>query len=144
MCLRSFAGPGKFPDKDTSQMSNQHLNGWKEIGAYLGRTARTAQRWEAQLGMPVHRPAQRKRTVVVGFPSDLDAWLARNRSRLESEASFDQLDSVGDLAALDEKLSRLQSEAAHLALALERARGEIAHVPPTSTQELAALLDGPD
>lgn len=125
-------------------MSNQHLNGWKEIGAYLGRTARTAQRWEAQLGMPVHRPAKRKRTVVVGFPSDLDAWLARNRSRLESEESYDQPESATDLAALHEKLSRLQSEAAQLALALERARGEIAHVPPTNSQEMRALLDGPD
>lgn len=125
-------------------MSNQHLNGWKEIGAYLGRTARTAQRWEAQLGMPVHRPAQRKRTVVVGFPSDLDAWLARNRSRLESEESFERPESATDLAALDEKLNRLQTEAAQLALALERARGELGHVPSTSSQELAALLDGPD
>jgi hypothetical protein len=125
-------------------MSNQHLNGWKEIGAYLGRTARTAQRWEAQLGMPVHRPAKRKRTVVVGFPHDLDAWLTRNRSRLESEESYEQPESATDLAALDQKLSRLQSEAAQLALALERARGEITHVPPTRPQEMAALLDGPD
>jgi len=125
-------------------MSNQHLNGWKEIGAYLGRTARTAQRWETQLGMPVHRPAKKKRTVVVGFPRDLDAWLARNRSRLESEESHGQFDSATDLAALDEKLSRLQTEAARLALALERARGELAEVPPTSAQELAALLDRPD
>ena len=123
-------------------MSNQHLNGWKEIGAYLGRTARTAQRWEAKLGMPVHRPAKRKRTVVVGFPRDLDAWLARNRSSLELEESCGQPESGTDLAALDEKLNRLQMEAAQLALALERARGE--HVPPAASQELAALLDGPD
>ena len=125
-------------------MSNQHLNGWKEIGAYLGRTARTAQRWEAQLGMPVHRPAKRKRTVVVGFPRDLDVWLARNRSRLEAEGSYEVTGMATDLAALDERLSRLQSEATQLALALERARGELAQVPPTNSRGVAALIDGPD
>ena len=81
---------------------------------------------------------------MVGFPRDLDAWLARNRSRLESEDSYEQPDSATNLAALHEKLSRLQTEAAQIALALERARGELAHVSPTGSQELLLLLDGPD
>ncbi len=31
------------------------LDGWKEISAYLGRDARTCQRWESDFGLPVHR-----------------------------------------------------------------------------------------
>ena len=31
------------------------LNGWKEIAAYLGKSVRSVQRWEATLGLPVRR-----------------------------------------------------------------------------------------
>jgi hypothetical protein len=31
------------------------LNGWEEIAAHLGRTVRTVQRWERELGLPIHR-----------------------------------------------------------------------------------------
>jgi hypothetical protein len=31
------------------------LDSWKEISAYLGRDVRTCRRWEAHLGLPVHR-----------------------------------------------------------------------------------------
>jgi hypothetical protein len=31
------------------------LNGWKEIAGYLGKSVRSAQRWEREIGLPVHR-----------------------------------------------------------------------------------------
>lgn len=49
------------------------LDGWKEIAAYLRRAPRTAQRWEAQFGLPVHRIGGE---VVYALRSELDAWLA--------------------------------------------------------------------
>lgn len=121
--------------------NNGHLNGWKEIGSYLGRVVRTAQRWEVQLGMPVHRPATRKRSAVVAFRHELDTWLVANRSRLDSYETYDTSGStatyetsgsttsyetavsISDIAALREKLTRLQSEATQLALEIQRARG---------------------
>jgi len=41
----------------------------------LGRGVRTVQRWEAQLGLPVHRPAGKDHSAVLAFSSELDQWL---------------------------------------------------------------------
>ncbi len=51
------------------------LNSWKEIAAYLGRGVRTAQRWEKELLLPIHRPKGRDRSAVLAFPTELDRWL---------------------------------------------------------------------
>lgn len=51
------------------------LNSWKEIAAYLGRGVRTVQRWESDLGLPVHRPKGKDRSAVVAIAEELDAWL---------------------------------------------------------------------
>ncbi len=53
----------------------QVLNSWKEVAQYLGRGVRTVQRWEAEMGLPAHRPKGRERSAVIAFPSELDAWL---------------------------------------------------------------------
>jgi hypothetical protein len=58
-------------------MSRQILNGWKEISNYIERGVRTAQRWEALLGMPVYRPALKDRSAVVAFSDELDSWISR-------------------------------------------------------------------
>src|ERR1700677_2243406 len=58
-------------------MSQQILNGWKEISNHIERGVRTAQRWEVRLGMPVHRPALKDRSAVVAFTDELDRWLSR-------------------------------------------------------------------
>ena len=31
------------------------LHGWKEVAAYLGRSPRAVQRYERELGLPIHR-----------------------------------------------------------------------------------------
>ncbi len=51
------------------------LNSWKEIAAYLCRAVRTAQRWERDLGLPVHRPRGKDRSAVIALPSEIDSWL---------------------------------------------------------------------
>ncbi len=49
------------------------LTTWKQIAAYLGVTERTAQKWERERGLPVHRvPGGRGR--VWASPSELDSW----------------------------------------------------------------------
>jgi hypothetical protein len=52
----------------------QRLDSWKEIAAYLKRSVRSVQRWEAEEGMPVHRHLHDKRGTVYGFKSELDSW----------------------------------------------------------------------
>jgi hypothetical protein len=97
-------------------MEHRILNGWKEISSYIERVARTAQRWELQFGMPVHRPANKPRTAVVAFADELDVWLIRNSDVLkgESQSGSDETDR----AQLQETLFRLQFEAKELATKL--------------------------
>lgn len=51
----------------------RQLSSWKEIAAHLGVTERTAQKWERELGLPVHRlPGERGR--VTAWSDELDHW----------------------------------------------------------------------
>jgi hypothetical protein len=56
------------------------LSSWKEIALYLGRGVRTAQRWEAELQLPVYRPWGKDHSAVVAMKSEIDLWI-RSRSR---------------------------------------------------------------
>ena len=125
-------------------MHNRHLNGWKEIGSYLGRAVRTAQRWEAQLGMPVHRPAAKSRAVVIGIPKELDTWLTGNRPYFDSDEAAQTTDALSDIAALNEKLTRLQTEAIQLTQEIARVRGVAAALPKTDLVDFAAIQVGSD
>lgn len=49
------------------------LTSWKEVAAYLGVTERTAQKWERERGLPVHRlPGERGR--INAWTDELDHW----------------------------------------------------------------------
>ena len=50
------------------------LTSWKEIAEYMGKGVRSLQRWEREMGFPVHRPCVKQRGVVLAYPSELDAW----------------------------------------------------------------------
>jgi hypothetical protein len=55
------------------------LSGWKDIANYLGSGVRTVQRYEQELGLPVHRPAGKKQGSVIATKSELDAWIESRR-----------------------------------------------------------------
>ena len=59
--------PGASPADD-------RLDSWKDIAAYLGREVRTAQLWEKNEGLPVHRHQHSRQGSVYAFRSELDAW----------------------------------------------------------------------
>jgi hypothetical protein len=50
------------------------LNGWKEIAAHLGKGTRTAQRWEKEYGLPVHRVGREGGEIVFAFRDEIDRW----------------------------------------------------------------------
>ncbi|HEX5422254.1 MAG TPA: hypothetical protein VFW94_01790, partial [Candidatus Acidoferrales bacterium] len=76
-------GPGtSIPEAGTEN----RLDSWKEIAAYLGRDVTTVQRWEKREGMPVHRHLHDKRGSVYAIPAELDAWRESRRLRLGTEA----------------------------------------------------------
>jgi hypothetical protein len=97
-------------------MEERILSGWKEIGGYLDRAVRTVQRWELRFGMPIHRPARKRRTAVIAFPSELNAWLTGSPGRVGIPAA----DLHDDPVRLREALLRLQHETQDLAVRLWR------------------------
>jgi hypothetical protein len=56
--------------------SEKILNSWKEIALYLRRGTRTVQRWERDLGLPVHRLHGKSRSPVVALCQELDFWVS--------------------------------------------------------------------
>jgi hypothetical protein len=42
----------------------------------MGKGVRTVQRWEAEMELPVRRPAS-DRHIVLAFPAELDTWARR-------------------------------------------------------------------
>ena len=58
------------------------LESWKEISAYLQRSIKTCQRWEIELGLPVHRLDGTPSARVFANPDELDAWLAEKLSHI--------------------------------------------------------------
>lgn len=54
--------------------TEDRLDSWKEIAAYLGREVRTVQLWEKSEGLPVHRQQHARLGSVYAFKSELDVW----------------------------------------------------------------------
>jgi hypothetical protein len=52
------------------------LNGWKDIASFLGKGVRTAQRWEKEFGLPVHRLGREGGEIVFAFKEEVTRWLA--------------------------------------------------------------------
>lgn len=75
------------------------LRGWKEIGAYLGAAPRSAQRYAAELGLPVHRAGQRRGSVSA-FTDELDVWVRRRTEAGEAaETTVPRMPAPGDSTA---------------------------------------------
>lgn len=65
-------------------MSDDRLDSWKEIAAYLRRGIRTVQRWEREEGLPVHRLAHAKRGSIYAQRDELSAWWDSRRQELST------------------------------------------------------------
>jgi Tol biopolymer transport system component len=79
--------PGSSPPPERA--SDDRLDSWKEIAAYLRRDVTTVQRWEKREGMPVHRHVHQKMGSVYAFKADLDAWARSRGSALVAEPDVD-------------------------------------------------------
>jgi hypothetical protein len=64
------------------------LSGWKDIANYLGKGVRTVQRYEADLRLPVRRPAGRSRGSVVATKAELDAWVVASPVREQTHVAM--------------------------------------------------------
>ena len=74
-------------DSNAAPQLNDGLNGWKEIAAHLGRSARSVQRWERDLGLPIHRIATPDGgSIVYALRSEVDAWRRRHDESVREDA----------------------------------------------------------
>ena len=67
------------------------LNSWKEIATYLERGVRTVQRWERDLGLPVHRIGKGKRSPVYATTSELNFWMTTSEAAREQKLHYKPL-----------------------------------------------------
>src|SRR6266436_5712219 len=81
-----MAGP-EPPSREERSASrpSDRLHSWKEIAAYFNRDERTVRRWEEQEGLPVHRHQHKSRAAIFAYKTELEAWWANGRKRLEGQ-----------------------------------------------------------
>ena len=65
--------------------SEDRLDSWKEIAAYLSRDVTTVQRWEKREGMPVHRHVHDRIGSVYASRAELDGWVRGRNLRATPE-----------------------------------------------------------
>jgi hypothetical protein len=53
------------------------LSGWKDIAAHLGKSVRSVQRWEREIGLPVHRIKTPDGQTVYASRPEIDEWRRR-------------------------------------------------------------------
>lgn len=82
------------------------LNSWKEIASYLGRGVRTVQRWESELGLPVHRMGSSDRSPVFAFRAELDGWLRKQAGSQPHPPDVDSGSSKGAGLEIGSSLDR--------------------------------------
>jgi CheY-like chemotaxis protein len=79
-----ISAPAENTRRNSDGGNSSILNSWKEIAHYLGRGVRTVQRWERDLGLPVHRPKGQDRSATLALTSELDQWLRETPVRSRS------------------------------------------------------------
>lgn len=69
------------------------LSGWKEIANYLGRGVRSVQRYEREMGLPIHRPAGKSLAAVIAIKTEIDEWITAPRRYVDSAPKRRSLDT---------------------------------------------------
>src|SRR5271156_1098825 len=69
----------------TVRPSEDRLDSWKEIAAYLDRDVTTVQRWEKREGMPVYRHQHDRIGSVYASRAALDGWVRSRNLRTAVE-----------------------------------------------------------
>lgn len=78
---------------------NDRLDGWKAVAAHLRKSVRTAQRWEREFGLPVHRMQAETGEIIYAFTSEIDNWI-RDRERAPRVARSPEADGRSVVGAI--------------------------------------------
>ncbi len=90
---------------DAESDSTDRLSGWKDIAAYVGKSVKSVQRWERDLGLPVRRIKTGDGQIVSASRREIDDW----RAHLEGPGQV--LRVAGAEAPEDEPRSEAQPPA---------------------------------
>ena len=55
--------------------SSIFISGWKDIATYLNKGVRTVQRYEREIGLPIHRPSGKSAGSVIATKTELEHWV---------------------------------------------------------------------
>jgi tetratricopeptide (TPR) repeat protein len=83
-----MSAPQRERTKSDGSDLGTRLDGWKDIGAYLGKVERTVKRWDADRGLPTHRVPGGGRASVYAYTRELDEWLKSGKA-LEGDNASD-------------------------------------------------------
>jgi hypothetical protein len=95
------------------------LTSWKDIARYVGRSVRTVQRWERELGFPVRRTKTREKGSVLAIPREIDSWVETQQFMNGSDRATTLLQSLHELRSENRELLRQ--------LAIKQAKVEQSH-----------------
>lgn len=107
-----------YNDQMSTSNPGDRLDSWKAIARHINRSERTARRWEADEGMPVHRHRHQSQATVYAYTRELDAWLTAWESGGSAEASapqFDKDDEQCSIAVLPFEFVGANVEQAYIA-----------------------------
>src|SRR4051812_31615831 len=81
--------------------TSNKLSSWKEIASYLGRSVRTVQRWERELGLPIRRIESGRRPIIITSTAEVEDWVQKNSAAMTTARgpSLDQHPFVTPLAS---------------------------------------------
>ena len=109
---------------------------WKEISAYLGKSVRTVQRWEAEYGLPVRRPHDEANTICVSR-DELSEWLVKRWSYRPSLKTPQPSNGARASSADLEEHCKLQGECCQLVAEVRRNMQMLVEVCRTLSQLVA-------
>lgn len=107
-----------YNDQMSTSNPGDRLDSWKAIARHINRSERTARRWEADEGMPVHRHRHQSQATVYAYTRELDAWLTAWESGGSAAAStpqFDKDDEQCSIAVLPFEFVGANVEQAYIA-----------------------------
>ena len=93
------------------------FSGWKDVANYLGKSVRTVQRYERELGLPIRRPAAKATIAVIATKTELDAWISASHLRAAvrySEVAANNSGMLKEFRMHVKELHQLRHETAQL------------------------------
>ena len=119
--------------------SEERLDSWKEIAAYLRRDVRTVQRWEKNEGLPIHRHKHLRGNSVFAYPKQLDDWWSVQSSRLE----FNGNGNGNGHGYEKQALSKTEGRDSEAGAAESAEAGEAASLDAEQAEETGAAVSQP-